>query len=72
MLDKSEILARKAKVIRKHVITSIYNAGTGHPGGSLSCVDILVALYFEVMKPNFDRISEYSKIAVFGKKKKRN
>jgi len=55
MLDKSEILAKKAKVIRKHVITSIYNAGTGHPGGSLSCVDILVALYFEIMKPNFDR-----------------
>ncbi len=55
MLDKSEILAKKAIVIRKHVITSIYNASTGHPGGSLSCVDILVALYFEVMKPNFDR-----------------
>lgn len=55
MLYKTEILTRKAKVIQKHVITSIYNAGTGHPGGSLSCVDILVALYFEVMKPNFDR-----------------
>ncbi len=55
MISKLEILEKKAKVIRKHVVTSIYNVGTGHPGGSLSCVDILVSLYFEVMKPNFDR-----------------
>lgn len=27
----------------------IYEAGSGHPGGSLSCVDILTALYFHVM-----------------------
>ena len=28
----------------------IYEAGSGHPGGSLSCVDILTVLYFYKMK----------------------
>ncbi len=53
---KPEYLKDKAKIIRRHVIEMLYNAGTGHPGGSLSCADILVALYFDVMKHNgFDR-----------------
>jgi transketolase len=52
MTTRIEILERKSRVIRRNVINSIYNAGTGHPGGSLSCVDIIVALYFEVMKSN--------------------
>ncbi len=37
---------KKANTIRKHVVEMIYNAGSGHPGGSLSAVDILTALYF--------------------------
>ncbi len=41
-----ESLEQKAKNIRKHVVKMIYNAGSGHPGGSLSAVDILTALYF--------------------------
>lgn len=43
-------LERKAIEIRKRVIRSIYEAKTGHTGGSLSSVDILVALYLQVMK----------------------
>lgn len=42
-------LEKKAKQIRKHVLQMIYHAGSGHPGGSLSCVDILTVLYFFVM-----------------------
>lgn len=38
-----------SKEIRKDVIKMIYEAGSGHPGGSLSCVDILVALYHSEM-----------------------
>ncbi len=34
---------------RKHALTGIYNAQSGHPGGSLSIADILSVLYFEVM-----------------------
>ena len=30
-----------AKRIRAHALNMIYEAGSGHPGGSLSCTDIL-------------------------------
>src|SRR3989344_2265279 len=42
-------LKQKAKIIRKDIIRMIYKAGSGHPGGSLSATEILVALYFEVL-----------------------
>lgn len=38
--------------IRKHIIEMLYRAKSGHPGGSLSAVDALVALYFSHMKHN--------------------
>jgi transketolase len=50
MTNRIDILKNKSKSVRGDVINIIYNSGTGHPGGSLSCVDILVALYFDVMK----------------------
>lgn len=39
-----------AKKLRRHVITMIATAGSGHPGGSLSAADIITALYFKVMR----------------------
>ena len=45
-------LEDKAKKIRRHVLNMIHEAGSGHPGGSLSCVDALTALYFYVMHHN--------------------
>ena len=39
-----------ARQIRRDVVTTIHLAGDGHPGPSLSCVDIVTALYFSVMK----------------------
>ena len=38
-----------AKRIRRHIITIIGNAGSGHPGGSLSAVDIVTTLYWKVL-----------------------
>ena len=38
-----------ANDVRKGVIMSTNEAGSGHPGGSLSCTDILTYLYFEEM-----------------------
>ena len=38
-------LAEAARYIRQHVIASIYHAGSGHPGGALSCADLLACLY---------------------------
>ena len=39
-------LELKAKQIRRTVVDMIYNAKSGHLGGSLSMVDMLVALYY--------------------------
>lgn len=39
-------LEQEAKEVRREVIKMIYEAGSGHPGGSLSSIDILVALFF--------------------------
>lgn len=39
-------LQAKAKVIRRHIITSTTRAGSGHPTSSMSAVEIAVALYF--------------------------
>ncbi len=52
-----------AKTLRRHIISMIGKAGSGHPGGSLSAVEILIALYFRVLQhkpqdpnwPNRDR-----------------
>ncbi len=38
-----------ANRVRKHALTAVYSAASGHPGGSLSVADILTLLYFEVM-----------------------
>ena len=39
-------LEGRANDIRCDIVRMIAEAGSGHPGGSLSCTDILVALYF--------------------------
>ena len=39
-----------AKRVRRHIITMIGKAGSGHPGGSLSAVEIVTALYFKVLR----------------------
>ena len=38
-------LATAAAFVRKHSIASIYHAGSGHPGGAMSCADLLACLY---------------------------
>ena len=38
-----------ANNVRKNALTAVYNAASGHPGGSLSIADVLTLLYFEVM-----------------------
>lgn len=43
-------LRRKALEARKHIVRMTGAAGSGHPGGSLSAIDMLVALYFSEMR----------------------
>jgi transketolase len=38
-------IADAARFVRRHTIASIYRAESGHPGGSLSCADILACLF---------------------------
>lgn len=45
-MDLKEI----AKEVRKDILLEVYSAKSGHPGGSLSCADILTAIYFNLIK----------------------
>ena len=40
-----DVLKEKAKEIRKQILTMTNSAGCGHPGGSLSAVEIMLTLY---------------------------
>ena len=42
-------LKKTANEIRKGIVTAVHAAKAGHPGGSLSCADIMTYLYFEEM-----------------------
>jgi len=46
---KTKNLRSIAKEIRKSVVKMIHSAKSGHPGGSLSCVEILTVLYFDIL-----------------------
>lgn len=39
-----------SKELRLDIIRMLVEAGSGHPGGSLSCIDILVTLFFHKMR----------------------
>lgn len=43
-------LAAVAVRMRRHIVSMITEAASGHPGGSLSAVEIMTALYFKLMK----------------------
>lgn len=48
--EKLAQLRGHARQIRRHIISMVGEAGSGHPGGSLSAADIVTALYFDVMR----------------------
>ena len=45
-------LKEKSKELRKMLLTMIYKAQSGHPGGSLSATDIISTLYFHTLRLN--------------------
>ena len=49
MLQTNTFLAEQARKIRIGIIEGVYNAASGHPGGSLSIADVMAYLYFEEM-----------------------
>jgi len=54
--QKEDIIITELKLtankIRKDIVRMITEAKSGHPGGSLSAVDVVTALYFKVMRHN--------------------
>ena len=50
--NKVEDLRAICRNVRRDILEMITAAGSGHPGGSLSAVEILVTLYFDVLRHN--------------------
>jgi transketolase len=45
-----EELRQRAKSVRRHIVTMVAAAGSGHPAGSLSATDLMVTLYFHQLR----------------------
>ncbi|MBN2096987.1 MAG: transketolase [Candidatus Omnitrophica bacterium] len=50
--DEIKKLEEQAKQIRRLIVQMLAQAGSGHPGGSLSSTDLISALYFSVLRHN--------------------
>ena len=59
-LAKEKSLRRTAADVRLGIIEAVYNAKSGHPGGSLSIADLLTYLYFEEM--NIATVSSFPRV----------
>jgi len=46
-VEELETIARR---LRRHALSMIFRANSGHPGGSLSAAEIVTALYFRVLR----------------------
>jgi len=45
-------LQKTATQVRRDILRMVHAVNSGHPGGSLGCTDLLVALYFKVLRHN--------------------
>jgi transketolase len=52
MSERINRLQKIATQLRRDVVNTVYYAGDGHPGPSLSITDILTVLYFDIMRIN--------------------
>ncbi|MBQ5810485.1 MAG: transketolase, partial [Clostridia bacterium] len=48
-IDRKKELMQIATKVRMGAVEAVYSGNSGHPGGSLSCADVLTYLYFEKM-----------------------
>lgn len=48
-------LKRISNNVRKSIVEEVYSAQSGHPGGALSCADILTVLYFNQMNIDLEK-----------------
>jgi transketolase len=47
-----EQLQKIASQVRRDIVRQVHGSQSGHPGGSLGCADLFVALFFNAMKHN--------------------
>jgi transketolase len=45
-----EELREKIRHLRRDILRQVYAAQSGHPGGSLSCIDIVASLYYRYLR----------------------
>lgn len=57
MINKKE-LQEIAKLMRKDIVSMLTESASGHPGGSLSIVDILAVLFFEEMNISSEKLND--------------
>lgn len=58
-------LLQKTKKLRRDILRMISGAGSGHPGGSLSCIDLLTVLFYKYMIPPTRGRSSNTKFNLF-------
>lgn len=59
-------LTEKANLLRQSVLTAVYHAQSGHPGGSLSLADLMAYLYFHRLRidPNNPRQPDRDRVVL--------
>jgi transketolase len=50
VMSDIEELKKKCGQVRRDIVRMVHAVNSGHPGGSLGCVEYFVALYFSIMK----------------------
>ena len=50
MSKSIEDLKKISSQVRRDILRMVHNVQSGHPGGSLGCTDLLVSLFFYIMK----------------------
>lgn len=58
MLNNFNLLEQKATNARKNIVRMVTQAASGHPGGSLSAVEILTSLYFQEMNVTKENVAD--------------
>ena len=63
MRNKNKLakLYKISKLLRKKIVEISFNAKAHHIGSELSCIDILVALYFDFMKLNINKKNDINR-----------
>jgi len=58
MKERIEKLQKISNELRVNILAMLLKSQSGHPGGSLSVIDILTAIYFDIAKNNSDPLWE--------------